>query len=115
MGETVVHVARNTSADNDDEAAPPSPKRVNTRLAQFVTRDADVASSHVMTMDTKIEAELTMYFTQSINDYEAMRELQWWVSKRESLPLLAECAFRLIGTPASSAASERLWSTLGNM
>ena len=94
---------------------PPVPKRVNTRLAQFETRDDEISVEQAVNLDEKIENELTRYYTTSITNCDVMGELVWWVQRRDTMPLLAECAIRLIGTPASSAASERLWSTLGNM
>lgn len=111
---TLMPAADTGTASGGD--ATPQAKRVNSRLACFVTPDVDIVASGVSTLEEEIEDELKTYFTRmSIGAYEPMSELKWWVSHRRQLPMLAECAIRLIGTPASSAASERLWSTLGNM
>ncbi|CAM9556763.1 unnamed protein product, partial [Hapterophycus canaliculatus] len=39
--------------------------------------------------------------------------LAWWDSHQQSLPLLREIAMRVLCVPASSAASERLFSKAG--
>jgi hypothetical protein len=46
---------------------------------------------------------------------ESVNPLEWWRSNSDDFPILSRMAKRYLAIPASSAASERAWSVLGNI
>ncbi len=59
---------------------------------------------------------------RDLNEYMAYAEasrstdpLQWWKGNEQSFPIVSKLAKRVLGVPASSAPSERVFSNLGNV
>ena len=59
------------------------------------------------------EDEITSYFLMPIAR-ENKNPLDWWKAKREIFPILSIIAQKYLGIPATSVASERLFSDAGN-
>jgi hypothetical protein len=59
------------------------------------------------------EDEITIYFHMPIAR-ENKNPLDWWRAKREIFPILSIIAQKYLGIPATSVASERLFSDAGN-
>ena len=59
------------------------------------------------------EDEITSYFLMPIAR-ENKNPLDWWKAKREIFPILSIIAQKYLGIPATSVASERLFSDTGN-
>lgn len=57
--------------------------------------------------------ELNIYQMESYNQNQDI--LQWWKEHSDKLPLMAKLASRILAIPASSAASERSFSTSGRI
>ena len=57
--------------------------------------------------------ELNIYQMESYNQNQNI--LQWWKEHSDKLPLMAKLASRILAIPASSAASERSFSTSGRV
>ena len=62
------------------------------------------------TPQEKIKAELDSYLSVAVLDSES-NPLDWWAVEHCSYPLLAQLAKKYLCICASSAASERLFST----
>lgn len=60
-----------------------------------------------------VEDEITIYFLMPIAR-ENKNPLDWWKAKRELFPILSILAQKYLGIPATSVASERLFSDAGN-
>ena len=63
--------------------------------------------------ETKVKNELELYaLLKSIDDFE-QDSLQWWRQHSSSLPILSRVARRYLNIPATSASSERIFSSAG--
>jgi hAT family C-terminal dimerisation region len=60
-----------------------------------------------------IADEITTYFLLPVAR-ENKNPLNWWKSKQEIFPILSIIARKYLGIPATSVASERLFSDAGN-
>jgi hypothetical protein len=60
-----------------------------------------------------VEDEITSYFLMPIAR-ENKNPLDWWKAKQEIFPILSIIAKKYLGIPATSVASERLFSDAGN-
>lgn len=71
----------------------------------------------VLRIKGHIEDEIKMYRKEppllATNENEHPNPYQWWKDHALQLPLLAATARKWLAVPASSAASERLFSTAG--
>ena len=90
------------------------------REAMEVRRDAGNRNYNNNEPDEheKAQAELTMYKAEPIlaltNDDEAYNNpLEWWKYNAKRFPLLSELASRYLCIPATSAPSERVFSSAG--
>ena len=65
------------------------------------------------TISSTVEDEITIYFLMPIAR-ENKNPLDWWKAKREIFPILSIIAQKYLGIPATSVASEWLFSDAGN-
>ena len=65
------------------------------------------------TISSTVEDEITIYFLMPIAR-ENKNPLDWWKAKQEIFPILSIIARKYLGIPATSVASERLFSDAGN-
>ncbi|CAB5349091.1 unnamed protein product [Rhizophagus irregularis] len=72
----------------------------------FQTTEKSTASS-------TIADEITTYFLLPVAR-ENKNPLNWWKTKKENFPILSIIAQKYLGIPATSVASERLFSDAGN-
>ncbi len=64
---------------------------------------------------TPLAVELDKYVALPRLDTHKIDVLAWWKAQQHSFPLLAQCARKYLCIPASSAPSERLFSTSGSL
>ena len=65
-----------------------------------------------LTPREKIEKELNLYMGQP-EASSGVNPLDWWKTRAAMLPLLSQIARRYLGIPATSCASERVFSSSG--
>ena len=87
-------------------------KKKKTTLASLLAMRA-VAARPVLTVVERAHAELVVYMQEDAIDMEE-NPLQWWKLNETRLPLLSRVARKYLCICASSAASERIFSTAGN-
>lgn len=102
-----------------EETDDPKPKRFKC-LKDLLSKKQKLqcnTSTSDNTAKSRACTELTMYTsrvdistTESIDDDPFI----FWLSKKESFPLLSKAAFDLLSTPASTAPVERIFSTGGD-
>ena len=98
--------AEQTNADAD---LSPNSKLIKRRMANMQR-----ARTQFGPMQNKIRKEMDRYENFSIPG-KNINILQWWKQHEAVLPLLASLAKRIFAIPASSAKSERVFSTGGNI
>lgn len=67
----------------------------------------------ISTSSSAIADEITTYFLLPVAR-ENKDPLSWWKTKQEIFPILSIIARKYLGIPATSVASERLFSDAGN-
>jgi hypothetical protein len=80
--------------------------------------DAAPARKHSGDARERAQAELTMYKAEPMlplqkEDRSYNNPLEWWMIKAQQFPLLSEIAIRYLCIPATSAQSERVFSSAG--
>ena len=80
--------------------------------------DAEPARDHGADSHERAQAELTMYKAEPMlplqkEDRSYNNPLEWWRMKAQQFPLLSELAIRYLCVPATSAPSERVFSSAG--
>lgn len=63
----------------------------------------------------KIEREIRLYENTDVDFYDDFNILQWWNSHKAEFPILYKVSCKLLAIPASSAASERVFSMARNL
>ena len=94
-----------------EEAAEPVTKKKKT-LASFFKKKTVTPTSQ--SEQDKIEAELSSYLLSSETDPDT-DPLQWWKVHEANFPRLSNLARKYLSIPATSAPSERVFSTGGNI
>ena len=110
-------VVREEGEEREDDgsaaaAAEPQPKRKKSLGSLFKRRvGAAVAPA---TIPEKATAEMRRYCQEPLLDVE-LEPLAWWKTNEHIYPLLAKVAKKYLCICATSCASERLFSTAGNI
>lgn len=81
--------------------------------AKYSKTDAVSASQPAVRVDS-VETEFNTYIIQRCEDWET-DPLKWWKVNANRFPKLAPLAQRYLSAPATSVASERLFSTAGHI
>lgn len=66
------------------------------------------------TMVTEANCEIDVYVKEPVVPRDS-NVLEWWKANRKKYPLLSRFARKILGIPAASATSERVFSTAGNI
>lgn len=82
------------------------------QMTEEFQNDSQTQEHHI----TDVERELDTYLNHTNRpDSAEVDVLAWWKEKRNQLPILANLARKYLCIPASSAASERMFSCTGNI
>uniref|UniRef100_UPI003AAD5237 E3 SUMO-protein ligase ZBED1-like n=1 Tax=Centroberyx gerrardi TaxID=166262 RepID=UPI003AAD5237 len=109
------HPVREEGDEEEEGAAAepePQPKRKKT-LASLLKRKAGAATA-TPTLPEKVVTEIATYARESAINAEE-DPLVWWKANQTRLPLLAKVAKKYLCVCATSCASERVFSTAGNV
>lgn len=81
----------------------------------FVTKVEPATKPAVLS--SKVRAELVAYKEEDCLPLDSTENepLLWWKAKQDRYPLLSKYAKQLLGIPATSVASERVFSTAGDV
>ncbi|GES79255.1 zinc finger BED domain-containing protein 1-like [Rhizophagus clarus] len=77
------------------------------------TINSDIVEEESSQIEVDYTDEITTYFLLPVAR-ENKNPLYWWKSKQENFPVLSIIARKYLGIPATSVASERLFSDAGN-
>ncbi|KAJ8364871.1 hypothetical protein SKAU_G00137020 [Synaphobranchus kaupii] len=105
-----------TSTSQSTEAEQAPPKKAKKTLASFLKTSgaAAAATSASPSLKEAIEGELKAYLSTPNADSE-MDPLEWWKVHEGSFPRVSQLAKKYLCIPATSAPSERVFSTGGNI
>ncbi|XP_077100033.1 E3 SUMO-protein ligase ZBED1 [Siphateles boraxobius] len=106
------HPVREEGEQNEEADVEPQPKRKKT-LASLLKRKAGTASVN-LTIPEKVVTEIATYAQESPIHAE-QDPLAWWKENQSRFPLLAKIAKKYLCVCATSCASERVFSTMGNI
>lgn len=109
-----VHSMREEGEQNEeaDIVVDPQPKRKKT-LASLLKRKADTVTVN-LTIPEMVVSEISTYAQESPIHAE-QDSLAWWKENQSRFPLLAKVAKKYLCVCATSCASERVFSTMGNI
>ncbi|XDV29576.1 hypothetical protein PO909_032683 [Leuciscus waleckii] len=109
-----VHSMREEGEQNEeaDIVVDPQPKRKKT-LASLLKRKSDTVTVN-LTIPEMVVSEISTYAQESPIHAE-QDPLAWWKENQSRFPLLAKVAKKYLCVCATSCASERVFSTMGNI
>ena len=102
-----------TSSSGPSTSDPPPVKKRNLG-SLFKNKEQDQEQMPVLSVEQRILVELEGYEKASLLDTEE-DPLQWWKVQSHSYPILSKFAKKYLAVCATSAASERLFSTSGKI
>lgn len=98
---------------NKDESAEEPPHKRKT-LASLLKRKTGAAST--LTVPERVLTEIATYVQEPESSINAETDpLVWWKENQNRLPVLAKVAKKYLCVCATSCASERVFSTMGNI
>ena len=109
--ESLVDEIESVDEDEDDDDRQNVELSPTSKLMRQCKERFDLANKR---NKPKIKIEMEMYELFSLQSKDC-DVLSWWKQHENVLPLLAKIAKRVLAIPASSAKSERVFSTGGNM
>ena len=101
-----------TSATSTTESAETSPPPKKRTLGSILKKRRE--TQQPKTPEEKMKVELDSYLSVGVLDSES-NPLDWWNAEHHNYPLLWKLAKKYLCICASSAASERLFSSAGNV
>ncbi|KAL0147863.1 hypothetical protein M9458_056822, partial [Cirrhinus mrigala] len=113
-GHNVEQVSDRAAADDDvptTSSAPPPKKK---RLCDLLQKRKAQPSTHGLTKREQADAELSRYLQEEALDNSA-DPLMWWRDNESRFPLISKLARKYMCICATSTASERMFSTAGNI
>ena len=99
-----------TSTTESAETSPPPAKKKTLGSILKKSREAQQPK----TPEEKLKAEMDSYLSAAVLDSES-NPLDWWSVEHRNYPILAQLAKKYLCICASSVASEKLFSTSGNV
>ncbi|XP_071109867.1 E3 SUMO-protein ligase ZBED1-like [Haliotis cracherodii] len=115
----VTNVHDDDDDDDDGDAEPPAKVKAKGDKESCALSDlfGDVFVTHVeeaKSLYERTESEISMYKEDEVPSLES-DPLSWWRVREGKYPLLSKYAKQCLGTPATSVASERVFSTAGDV
>ncbi|XP_057199559.1 E3 SUMO-protein ligase ZBED1-like [Triplophysa rosa] len=104
--------SRAVSEGHEESTTPPAPKKK--RLCDLLQNRRAQASIHGVPKRVQADAELTLYLQEDALDTSA-DPLMWWRDNETRFPLISKLAKKYMCICATSTASERMFSTAGNI
>ncbi|XP_056022020.1 E3 SUMO-protein ligase ZBED1-like [Ostrea edulis] len=101
-----------SSGSTDGDLCPPPAKK--SAIEQLLGDVYIVSVSAAKTIEERVKSELETYKAKASIPLSSC-PLLWWRTSEESFPLLAKLAKRVLGIPSTSVASERVFSTAGDI
>lgn len=100
-----------------DESEPSDPNLDPlAKLAKsFNQSQVSAAKKKSRSKKSPIELELDMFYSTPQPDDSSVHVLDWWKEREDRMPLLATLVRKLLCIPATSASSERMFSTSGQI
>ena len=98
--------------EDDDDAVRLSVKQ--RKLSSWLKASRQTSSTEAVTLEEKIKREIDAYKKLPRADVE-LDPLKWWHVHAATYPVLAMLAKKYLCIPASSSASERVFSISGNI
>ncbi|XDV26376.1 hypothetical protein PO909_030116 [Leuciscus waleckii] len=108
------HNVEQAAADDDvptTSSAPPPKKK---RLCDLLQKRKALPSTHGLPKREQADAELSRYLQEEALDNSA-DPLMWWRDNESRFPLISKLARKYMCICATSTASERMFSTAGNI
>lgn len=109
--------AASTSTSVNTSSSTPSTTRslqeYQARREQRVKKVLQTTEKSTLSTSPALADEITTYFLLPVAR-ETKNPLSWWKTKQEIFPILSIIARKYLGIPATSVASERLFSDAGN-
>jgi hypothetical protein len=110
---TTVISTISTISTNTTESSTPSTRSLREHQARREQKTKEVLRTTEATTSSELADEITTYFLMPVAR-ENKNPLSWWKAKREIFPILSIIAQKYLGIPATSVASERLFSDAEN-
>lgn len=101
-----------SSGSTDGDLCPPPAKK--SAIEQLLGDVYIVSVSAAKTIEERVKSELETYKAKASIPLSSC-PLLWWRTSEESFPLLAKLAKRVLGIPSTSVASEKVFSTAGDI
>ncbi|XP_021702767.1 zinc finger BED domain-containing protein 1-like [Aedes aegypti] len=81
-----------------------------------LTKEFEAVDNVETTKQSDVQKEMKIFLESTVRaDHVEVDVLQWWKKNERVFPCLAKCARRILGIPATSAPSERVFSCSGNI
>lgn len=113
---TISAVSTSTSANTSRSSTPSTTRSLReyqARREQKIRKVFQTTETSTSSTLPALADEITTYFLLPVAR-ETKNPLSWWKTKQEIFPILSIIARKYLGIPATSVASERLFSDAGN-
>ena len=100
--------------DEDDDTVTVTVSAKRRKLSSWLKASRQTSSTEAVSLEEKVKREIDAYEKLPRADVE-LDPLKWWRVHASTYPVLAMLAKKYLCIPASSSASERVFSTSGNI
>ena len=99
---------------DDDEGDEPVEKKAKSAISFLMGSDSESDNNDEAPQQPLVDEILELEF-QKYCTVTATLLLKWWAAKSASYPFMIKLARKYLGVPSTSVASERVFSTAGNI